>query len=204
MNNLQKASTAPSSVGFLRGQKLARQGRKDANKYVGLNDHTRTHALLAAQAHCQAGQHAVNIWLIESAKQYLTGNARIEVEGKRISDEILLREKTPGDTGRAKKATQLKVSELRQQLTNLQAQYVTNNSLGSALMLAAEESLGAWAAYFDQLAGVYTRARARKSKRAISAVGAEVPVFEAIPISQIPDFALPVKATIKRTSQGEK
>jgi hypothetical protein len=67
-------------VKLIQSIRISWQGRKDAKKYSGLKDFTRTHALITAQAGAQAGQHRVNQWLIQSLDPLLVGNERIAVQ----------------------------------------------------------------------------------------------------------------------------
>jgi hypothetical protein len=52
-------------------------GRADAKKYKNIQDFSRTHAVLEAEAMAQAGQHTVNQWLVQMIQPIIAGNARI-------------------------------------------------------------------------------------------------------------------------------
>ena len=175
-------SSAPlaSKISWTDKSRLRRQGRKDARHYRGLNDYTRTHALIVQQAISQAGQNSVNQWLIEACKPYLTGNSGIKVQRKLQEFKIQdLGSKNPASRrAQSQIATQIDVE--REKKSNLEAQFETNLTLIEASHKSAEQAMDSWVSRYEQAAAIYTRARANKAKESVASVSAQVPPFEAV------------------------
>ena len=182
-----KWNSAPlaSKIGWLEKARLRRQGRKDAKHYRGLNDYTRTHALIVQQAISQAGQNSVNQWLIEACKPYLTGNAGIKVQ--RGVQEFKIKDlgsRRP-TSRRAQSQVESQIDVEREKKSNLEAQFETNLTLIEASHKSAEQAMDSWVSRYEQAAAIYTRARANKAKESVASVSAQVPPFEAIPMLEI-------------------
>jgi len=177
------APLAPLNVGIILRFIISVQGRKDAKKYVGLNDFTRTHALIVAQSKAQAGQHRVNQWLIHALEPLTTGNERIAVKEEEIQEKLLALNSQKVSGGREHRALQKRIQELSEVKANLKSQRKSNSAAMDSLNLAAQEALHSWETYYDQMASLYSRARAIKSKSEISKVSSEVPVFNSIPLA---------------------
>jgi hypothetical protein len=194
------APIAPLNVGVFLRISISRQGRKDSKKYVGLKDFTRTHALIVAQSRAQAGQHRVNQWLIHSLEPLTSGNERILVQEEELYDQIQAIKTQKPTNGREERARQKKAAEISEVRANLKSQRKSNAAAMDSLNLAAQEALNSWETYYDQMASLYSRARAIKSKTEISKVASEVPKFISIPLATT-HFEEPrtVKASIGRS-----
>jgi len=177
------APLAPQRVNWLLAISIARQGRRDAKKYVGLKDFTRTHALIVAQSKAQAGQHRVNQWLIQALEPLTSGNERILVQEEELQEQILHLKTQKASNGRETRALQKKAAELAERRGNLRSQRKANQASMDSLSLSAQEALDSWETLYNQMASLYSRARAIKSKSEISKVASEVPVFTSIPLA---------------------
>ncbi len=182
------APIAPRRPGYWLGGKLRRQGRQDAKKYMDAQDYTRTHALIQAQSKCQSGQHEVNQWFIKATEPLISGNARLEMESSLLSQKIAELKAKPVTSERLRRSNESEVESLVAQLTNLKAQRNVNNSTGKSLTLAAEEALKSWESHYQLLAGVYLRAKIRRSKNSAPSSQANVPLFESIPMAHVEVF----------------
>jgi hypothetical protein len=182
-----KWSSAPlaSNIGWLERGRLRRQGRKDAKHYRGLNDYTRTHALIVQQAISQAGQNSVNQWLIEACKPFLTGNAGIKVQRGVQEFKIQDLGSRKPSSRRAQSQIESQIDVEREKKSNLEAQFETNLTLIEASHKSAEQAMATWVSRYEQAAAIYTRARANKAKESVASVGAQVPPFDAIPMLEI-------------------
>lgn len=177
------APIAPISLGLFQRLSISGQGRSDSTKYVGLKDFTRTHALIVAQSKAQAGQHRVNQWLIHSLEPLTSGNERILVQEEELSEQLQSLKSQRPQNGREERALQKRAAEISEQKANLKSQRKANIAAMDSLNLSAQEALNSWATYYDQMASLYSRARAIKSKTEISKVASEVPTFISIPLA---------------------
>lgn len=182
--------TAPRSVSLGRTLKLKIQGRADAKDYRGLQDFTRTHALIVAQNVARSGQRAVNQWVIQSIEPIQTGNARILVQVDALQEAISSIKKQSDDSGRRQKVLQAQSEYLGKQARNFESQYRANIAKAQTILLQGEQAIGSWSNYYEQMAGIYTRARAAKLKVDISNVEAEVPQLESVELVNIQGFEL--------------
>lgn len=176
------APLAPRSVKLIQSIRISWQGRKDAKKYSGLKDFTRTHALITAQAAAQAGQHRVNQWLIQSLDPLLVGNERIAVQEEDFLTQITGLKSQKPESGREARELERKIGELSKLRSNLRSQRKANFASMESLSNSGQEAMKSWETYYDQLASMYSRARAVKSKLDISKVASEVPVYISIPL----------------------
>lgn len=185
MSQKLESVIAPSSVSIFQSLKLKRQGRSDARRYRGLQDFTRTHALIVAQSIARSGQRKVNQWVIETLDPIQTGNARILVQisaTKAAHAEV----KIEGEvSGRKRRVLTQKKLYLENQIINFQSQFDANISKTHSILLQGEQAIGSWVIFYEQMAGIYTRARAAKLKEDISSVQAEVPQLESVEIVNI-------------------
>ena len=62
---LSKVPNAPKRIGFWATRRLSRLGRRDAKKYVSIQDTTATHAIKALEAQTHLNQRKVNEWLVQ-------------------------------------------------------------------------------------------------------------------------------------------
>jgi len=184
--NSSAAPLAPARVKYWARVKLKRQGRQDARNYKGIQDFTRTHALIVSQSLANAGQRRVNQWFIDSLTPILTGNARIEVQRKRVETQILeLFDSFATLSGRQQKRAVVQIAGLEQELVNLKSQYRANIATTDSIEAEAEQSLASWKSYFNEMAAIYTRARSRKSRDGQATAASEVPQFESIGLAEM-------------------
>jgi hypothetical protein len=181
---------APSSVDWWTQLGLRRQGRQDARRYKSLNDYTRTHALIVAQNKTNAGQRNVNQWVIQSVEPIRTGNARILVQLEVLAEKLERIQITSETSGRKKRELSAQEDRLEKQISNFTSQYQTNLAAAESILMQGEQAIGSWANYYEQLAGIYTRARAAKLKIDVSSVEAEVPTLESIELVEIPELSI--------------
>jgi chromosome segregation ATPase len=139
--------------------------------------------LIVAQSKAQAGQHRVNQWLIQSLEPLTSGNERILVQEEEIQEQILALKTQRASNGRETRALQKKAAELAEHRGNLRSQRKANQASMESLSLSAQEALDSWETLYNQMASLYSRARAIKSKTEISKVASEVPVFSSIPLA---------------------
>lgn len=179
---------APLSVSWWTEQSLRRQGRQDARKYKSLNDYTRTHALIVAQNKTNAGQRNVNQWVIQSIEPFVTGNARIIVQLDALEDKKESLEKSTENSGRKKRELKAQLEHLEKQISNYTSQFQTNLAVAKSVFLQGEQAIASWENYYEQLAGIYTRARAKKLKVDVASVEAEVPSMQSVELVEITEF----------------
>jgi hypothetical protein len=187
----RKARGVPVAPARLPGRVIrrwARLGKRDASRYGALQDFTRTHALIEAVKSCQSHQHAVNDWLIREIEPERTGNLRIQVKTKldqeRLNELRSLRLTSLREQSRANMA----IDRLELQIANAHAQMQANVVKGNSKILIAVEAMGTWVNYYQQLAAVYTRARANRRFEDVSSVEAEIPHMESIEVVEIDGF----------------
>lgn len=184
-SQFSSAPVAPAKVSFLLGMKLRREGRRDAKKYVQLSDYTRTHAMIVAQNRALSGQREVNQWLIKKAGPLQVGNARLDAKQQLFLNELERLRKDPGLTNRAKKDAIWRIDLIEREILNTTSQTNANSAQLASLVLAAEQALGSWENYYEQMAGIYARARAIRLRQDADSARAEVPILEPI---QLVDF----------------
>jgi hypothetical protein len=165
--------------------RLKRQGISDARNNRAIQDFTRTHALLVAQNVARSGQRRVNQWVIEAIDPLQAGNARTIVKLESLR-EILSDLAAQGDSSGRKQKTLLKqVRYLENQKRSFSGQYEANIARARTCLLQAEQAIESWVHYYEQMASIYTRARAAKLKVDVSSVQAEVPELESIELVEI-------------------
>ena len=173
------------SVSVWLSYRLKRQGRSDARNNRGIQDFTRTHALLVAQNVARSGQRRVNQWVIEAIDPLQAGNARTIVKLESLR-EILSDLAAQGDSsGRKHKVLLKQVRYLENRKRSFSGQYEANIARARTYLLQAEQALESWVHYYEQMASIYTRARAAKMKVDVSSVEAEVPELESIELVEI-------------------
>jgi hypothetical protein len=133
----------------------------------------------------RAGQRKVNQWVIEAIDPLQAGNARTIVKLESLK-EILADLASQGDSsGRKQKLLLKQIRYLENQRRNFAAQYESNLTRAQTYLLQAEQALESWVHYYEQMASIYTRARAAKMKVDVSSVQAEVPELESIDLVEI-------------------
>lgn len=177
-----------SHIGLWTRWALIREGRKDAKKYLGLKDYTRTHILIAQQSISQRGQTDINTWLVKMSSTYLTGNTRIQVEAKYLEAKITELKSNLGSTGRKRKAGFAMLNRLMEEFSDFESQYKANQVTIRNLINQSEVAMPAWTHFYDQKAAIYTMARARKAKVDVDSVKSEIPVYEPVGLSELPGF----------------
>ena len=182
------APIAPARVSWLLSLKLRAQGRRDAKKYIDLKDHMRTHALIVAQSKTHAGQHEVNQWLIKQVEPFKVDNSRLPVTVEDLKAELSRVLDRTEVSARKIRANLTESQEVQRKIADAEAQIQANKASIVALRLAGKEALSSWESRYEQMAALYTRARALKSKLDIASVASEVPVFKSIKLAQISDF----------------
>lgn len=195
------APVAPHQVDFWLTLRLRAQGKRDAKKYAQLSDYTRTHAIIVAQNRALAGQREVNQWLIKNASPLQVGNARSLVKIRLYESEIERMRNEPGSSGRARRLSTERIGILQREILNTESQLEANTAQLGSLMLAADQALGSWSNYYEQMAGIYARARANKLKHDVDSVRAEVPELVNIALVDFEEFETP---DIVPTKRGKK
>lgn len=178
------APIASARVKFWTKFKLRRQGRQDAKRFPTLEDFTRSHALISAEATATAGQRKVIRWFIDNRTPIETGNARIRIHRESVRAQIAASQsKVQKQVGRELRRLESKIASLEQELVNLDAQHRSNLAMKDAIVLEAEQALESWNSYFNEMAAIYTRSRSRKSKGG-SASAAEIPQFRGLELPE--------------------
>lgn len=195
------APVAPGTVGFWLTIKLKSQGRKDAKKYSQLSDYTRTHALIVAQNRALSGQREVNQWLIKKSAPLQVGNSRSIVKLNVYETELARLRSENASSGRQKRLGQERIGLLQREILNTESQLESNTAQLASLVLAAEQALGSWSNYYEQMAGIYTRARSNKLKKSVDSVSAEVPELENIELVDFAELETTVTAPPKRVKK---
>lgn len=175
-------------VGALVRFSLRRQGRRDALKYLGLKDYSRTHILIAQQSVSQRGQTDINTWLVKMTSTYLTGNTRIQVQAKYLREKIKEVKSNPGSTGRRRKAGLAMLNRLVEEFSDYESQYKANQVMIRNLINQAEVAMPAWSHFYDQKAAIYAAARARKAKVDVDSVKSEIPIYEPVQLKELSGF----------------
>jgi hypothetical protein len=75
-----------------------------------------------------------------------------------------------------------KIVILRRSISDIESQLEANASQLASLSLVAFQARGSWSNYYEQMAGIYSRARANKLRHDVDSVRAEVPDLENIPL----------------------
>ena len=177
---------APVRVKFWPRFKLRRQGRQDSRKYKGVQDFTRTHALIVAQSLPNAGQRRVNQWFIDAITPILTGNARIKVQRASVEQQTSeMQAKFSNLTGRQQKRASIQIESLEQELVNLKSQYRANITTADSIEAEAEQAMDSWKSHYNEMAAIYTRARSRKSRRSPATAASEVPQFQSLDLAEM-------------------
>lgn len=179
---------APSSVSLYLSLRLRAQGRSDAKRYKGLQDFTRTHALIVAQNKACSGQREVNQWVIQAIEPLQSGNARTIVQLEALEEELRKLQKDGAVSGRKQRTLSARSQYLENQIINFESQYQANIAKAKSILLQGEQAIGSWDNYYEQMAGIYTRARASKLKTDVASVQAEVPELESVELVEIQGF----------------
>ncbi len=176
------APLAPAKPGWRASRRARRSGRQDAKNYKGIADATMTHALIELRSSALSGQHSVNKWLIEACASLHSGNASIEVQLSKLANDISELKRSPGSTGRIRKANLDKLTNLELEEAAARSQLSMNQETLKDLRIMAKEASDSWHGYFDALAAIYIRALSNKLGRDVRTSAAEVPPFKSIDI----------------------
>jgi hypothetical protein len=144
--------------------------------------------LLVAQNVARSGQRKVNQWVIEAIDPLQAGNARTIVKLESLKDILSELAQERDSSGRKEKSLLKQVRYLENQRRNFASQYEANITRARTYLLQAEQALESWVHYYEQMASIYTRARAAKLKVDVSSVQAEVPELESIELVEIPSL----------------
>lgn len=197
-SHYSSAPVAPGIVGFWLSIKLKSQGKRDAKKYSQLSDYTRTHALIVAQNRALAGQREVNQWLIKKSAPLQVGSSRSLVKLDVYESELARLKAESVTGGRHKRLNQERIGMLQREILNTESQLESNTAQLGTLLLAAEQALGSWSNYYEQMAGIYTRARSNKLRHNVDSVSAEVPELESIVLVDFDELIEPAAKAVKR------
>lgn len=184
---ISAAPLAPRKLARRETRRAAKSGKEDAKNYKGIADATMTHALIEIRSTALSGQHAVNKWLIEACAPIHSGNASIEVQLTKLANEISELKRSPGDTGRIRKANKSKMENLELEESAARSQLSMNRENLKDLRIMAQEASASWHGYFDALAAVYIRALSNKLGRDVRTSSAEVPPFKSLEIVDTED-----------------
>ena len=199
---LSKVPNAPKRIGFWATRRLSRLGRRDAKKYVSIQDTTATHAIKALEAQTHLNQRKVNEWLVQELGPLRAGNESLAASIAQVETQISKFEKDLGPTGRIRKANTVRLSTLRQQRLNMISQQASNLASGRGLIEIAAEAIDTWHRFFEAQAAIYVRARSLKSKNRPPAAMAAVPVMESIELIDTKDFISPEINLTKEQTNG--
>jgi hypothetical protein len=178
----------PKKPSFCEVNRIKRAGKRDARKNQGLKDFTRTQAINEFESFSQRGEIALNDWLLTVTSPYITGNARIEAEVRLFDVKIDKQKANMGTSGRDKRAAELKLAALEQEMADLYSQYAANREAGFALISRADEVKPLWENVYRLKASIYNQARSRKLKSNAEAAAAELPVYRVHPAVELEQF----------------
>lgn len=184
---ISTAPLAPRKPGFRATRRARKSGRQDAKNYKGIADATMTHALIELRSTALSGQHAVNKWLIEACAPLHSGNASIQVQLKKLANDISDLNSRPASTGRMRKAILSKRENLEHEVSAANSQLSMNRENLKDLRVMAQEASDSWHGYFDALAAIYIRALSNKLGRDVRTSAAEVPPFKSLEIVDTED-----------------
>jgi outer membrane translocation and assembly module TamA len=156
--------------------------------------------LLVAQNVARSGQRKVNQWVIEAIDPLQAGNARTIVKLESLKDILFELAQERDSSGRKEKSLLKQVRYLENQRRNFASQYEANITRARTHLLQAEQALESWVHYYEQMASIYTRARAAKLKVDVSSVQAEVPELESIELVEIPSLEPKITETKLKAS----
>lgn len=179
---------APGHIGYWLTLRLNRRGRRDAKKYINFQDTTATQTINEIEALATAGQHRVNAWLSLEIEPLRSGNQAIIARVSQINERVLAIERSPGATGRIRKANRILNAQLVEQRLNLIAQRSANLAAGQRAVEIAEEANQTWHRYFQAQAALYVRARSLKSKGKLPVSQAAIPTYTGINVLDIENF----------------
>jgi primosomal replication protein N len=179
------APNAPAQVSGSLRRKFEALGRADAKKYQNVQDYSRTHAVLSAEAIAQAGQHTVNQWLVRMVQPILAGNARLELTIKETQAELNNLRATAATSGRQAEKLARTANELKVHLDHLIAQHESNMNAVASLRMQAEQVMATWERYFQAIVSFYSRARTLKDKALTHNTPAQSPHFQSVELTDV-------------------
>jgi hypothetical protein len=160
-------------------------GRADAKKYKNIQDFSRTHAVLEAEAMAQAGQHTVNQWLVQMIQPIIAGNARIELQVREVEADLQNTKSARATNGRQGAKLLAQADVLATDLAFLAAQYESNLRAIESMRFQAETGFASWAGYFQGLCAIYSRSRTLADKNATHDAPAQSPQFRPIDLNPL-------------------
>jgi hypothetical protein len=183
--NLFGLPFAPATASGKVRRRFEALGRGDARKYQNVQDYSRTHALLEAEAMAQAGQHTVNQWLVQRVQPIIAGNARIELQVREVETDLQNLKSARATSGRHGAKLSIEVDKLTTDLAFLFAQHESNLRAIESLRLQAEAGFASWAGYFQGLCAIYSRSRTLADKNATHDAPAQSPQFRPIDLNPL-------------------
>lgn len=183
--NLFGLPFAPATASGKVRRRFETLGKGDAKKYQNVQDYSRTHAILEAEAMAQSGQHTVNQWLVQVVQPIIAGNARIELQVREVDAAAKALSLTKPSSGRHGAKLEAAKAEFSTELAFLAAQHESNLRAIDSLRLQAEEGFASWARYFQLLCSIYSRSRTLADKNPTHNAPAQVPQFRSIELNPI-------------------
>lgn len=188
LGNKGEVPMPPLAVPYFLSLKLSRMGRQDIKKYKNLQDSTRTHAIMQIEQIALQSQGLVNQWLISAMVPLVSGNGQIRTQVEAIR-EIIRKNQPSGHESMRVTKRMLEANVVSEsKITSLLQQCKANVALAESKVLAAEDAMRAWVDYYQALAGIYMRARTRRSKSQEAVAMASIPIFSSRPLSDVPEF----------------
>lgn len=179
---------APRKPGIYQVFTAKTKGSRDAKKYARFGDETITHSLLEIQAIVQHGQHKVNQWLLDEVAPIVGANQKIQTQIDLYELQLADLLKTPGATGRQKKAQKERSDELKKLISASLGQQRFNSDQLEVLTSNADQARLSWVSNYEALASIYLRALKKKLKGEVKAVAAKVPPFTSIPLVDLAEI----------------
>lgn len=179
---------APLRVPMLHRLRLIRDGKRDANKYMALQDYTRTHAIMKLIAFCHRGQEDVRQWLISKVGPIRIGNSQIRSRIIGIERRMERAEGWATRGGRDMRNKNIRLAQLDTERTAEEAQLEANKALTANHYAEAAGGLDSWFDLYQQAASIYERARASRIRSGSAASSATVPEFESLLLPDFSDF----------------
>lgn len=183
--NLFGLPFAPATASGKVRRRFEALGRGDARKYQNVQDYSRTHAILEAEAMAQSGQHLVNQWMVQVVQPIIAGNARIELQIREVDASAKALSLTKPISGRHAAKLELAKTEISTELAFLAAQHESNVRAIDSLRMQAEEGFASWARYFQLLCSIYSRSRTLAEKSSTHDAPAQSPQFRPIDLNPL-------------------
>ncbi len=164
------------------------KGSRDAKKYARFGDETITHSLLEIQSMVQQGQHKVNQWLLNQIAPLVGANQKILTQIELYEVQIGELLKSPGISGRQKKAQKERIEELKKLISASLGQQRFNSDQLEVLTSNADQARLSWISFYEGMASIYFRALNKKLSGEVKAVAAKVPPFTSVPLVDLAEI----------------